>query len=66
MNQSIRAPTSVLMGPEPRVAEQVGYSSRSHFTQQFEARYGISPARYSKSFVDNSETLSAIGPRSRQ
>lgn len=32
-----------------RVAEQVGYSSRSHFTQQFEARYGVSPARYGKS-----------------
>ena len=32
-----------------RVAGQVGYSSRSHFTQQFEARYGVSPARYGKS-----------------
>lgn len=31
-----------------RVAELVGYSSRSHFTQQFEARYGVSPARYGK------------------
>ena len=31
-----------------RVAELVGYSSRSHFTQQFEARYGMSPARYGK------------------
>lgn len=31
-----------------RVAELVGYSSRSHFTQQFEVRYGISPARYGK------------------
>ncbi len=32
-----------------RVAELIGYSSRSHFTQQFEARYGISPARYGRS-----------------
>ncbi|MBZ0262521.1 MAG: AraC family transcriptional regulator [Hyphomicrobiales bacterium] len=32
-----------------RVAQQVGYSSRSHFTQQLEARYGVSLARYGKS-----------------
>ena len=31
-----------------KVAELVGFSSRSHFTQQFEARYDVSPARYGK------------------
>lgn len=31
-----------------RVAELVGFSSRSHFTQAFEARYGISPGRYGR------------------
>lgn len=31
-----------------RIAEQVGFSSRSHFSQAFEARYGISPGRYGR------------------
>lgn len=31
-----------------RVAEQVGFSSRSHFSQAFEARYGVSPGRYGR------------------
>lgn len=31
-----------------RVAERVGFSSRSHFSQAFEARYGISPGRYGR------------------
>lgn len=31
-----------------RVAERVGFSSRSHFTQAFEARYGVSPGRYGR------------------
>jgi AraC-like DNA-binding protein len=35
-----------------RVAELVGYSSRSHFTQQFEARYGVSPARYGRQVTE--------------
>lgn len=31
-----------------RVAERVGFSSRSHFSQAFLARYGVSPARYGR------------------
>lgn len=31
-----------------RVAERVGFASRSHFSQAFEARYGISPGRYGR------------------
>lgn len=34
-----------------RVGELVGFSSRSHFSQAFEARYGVSPARYGRSGV---------------
>ena len=34
-----------------RIAEQVGFSSRSHFSQAFEARYGISPGRYGRGEV---------------
>lgn len=35
-----------------RVAELSGYASRSHFTQQFEARFGMSPGKYRRSFSD--------------
>jgi AraC-like DNA-binding protein len=31
-----------------RIAERVGFSSRSHFSQAFEARYGVSPGRYGR------------------
>jgi transcriptional regulator GlxA family with amidase domain len=31
-----------------RVAELVGFSSRSHFSESFEARYGVSPGRYGR------------------
>ncbi|MBL8580427.1 MAG: AraC family transcriptional regulator [Mesorhizobium sp.] len=31
-----------------RVAELVGFSSRSHFSEAFEARYGISPGKYGR------------------
>jgi len=29
-----------------RIAERAGYSSRSHFSQQFEVMFGKSPGRY--------------------
>ncbi|OYX45054.1 MAG: hypothetical protein B7Z02_03170 [Rhodobacterales bacterium 32-67-9] len=31
-----------------RVADLVGFSSRSHFSQAFEARYGVSPGKYGR------------------
>jgi AraC-like DNA-binding protein len=39
----LESPTGVA-----RVAELVGFSSRSHFTKAFEARYGTSPGRFGR------------------
>jgi AraC-like DNA-binding protein len=41
-----------------RVAELVGFSSRSHFSEAFEARYGISPGKYGRAGAGSVATQS--------
>lgn len=43
-----------------RVAELVGFSSRSHFSQAFEARYGISPGRYGRAAAADAAVIAEI------
>lgn len=48
------------------IARKVGFSSRSHFTQLFTARFGVSPASYRESqLVDNGSAPPASNSRTR-